>query len=207
MLQRSSLRVAATDGPRVTTAFRRRGRFRLKLRPSRRYRRSVRLWLTSQPSRRSSTWIRGAPQLGRTAAISPRSKSWPHPKILLPWLHRHVTNHRARSAQHAACPMLRHPVGIPRVPDQPAALAGSQTLFGARPAGPPCRGSVRRPDASTWHSRPRAASAGAPPRRPSRRTSSSTGRTSAQARRACGRSPRSSGPSTPAPGRRRSALP
>ncbi len=60
----------ATDGPRITTAFRRRDRVRLKFTPSRRYRRSVRLWLTSQPSRRSSTLIRGEPQLGRTAAIS-----------------------------------------------------------------------------------------------------------------------------------------
>ena len=132
-----------------------------------RHSRSARLWLTSQPSRRSSTRIRGEHQLGRTAAIFPMLKSWPHAQLLLPGPDGQVADRRPRRAQHAARASLRHPVDIACVPDQPTALAGCQTFSEAHPAGSPCQGSGRRPDASTWHSRPRAASAGAPPQRPS----------------------------------------
>ena len=92
-------------------------------------------------------------------------------------------------------------------PTSPRRWPGVRLFFGARPAGCSCRGSGRPRAASAWHSRPRAASADELPRRPSSRTSSSTGRTSAQTRRACGRSTRSSRPSTPASRRRRSTLP
>ena len=72
---------AECDGPRVTTDFLRHGRLFLRFRPSMRYRRSVRLWLTSQLSRRSSKWIRGdsspppLPPLTRRGMVRPDGRA------------------------------------------------------------------------------------------------------------------------------------